>query len=62
MRSNNDNEFDNKALIQEILGLRLERARLLGYETHADFMLANRMAKEPANVYNLLDDHLGTGT
>ncbi len=54
MRSNNDNEFDNKAIIQEILGLRLERAHLLGYETHADYILANRMAKEPANVYNLL--------
>ena len=55
MRSNNDNEFDNKAIIQEILGLRLERARLLGYETHADYKLAMRMAKEPANVYNLLN-------
>ncbi len=55
MRSNNDNEFDNKAIIQEILGLRLERAHLLGYETHADYKLAMRMAKEPANVYNLLN-------
>ncbi len=54
MRSDNDNEFDNKPLIQEILGLRLERARLLGYETHADYKLANQMAKEPANVYKLL--------
>jgi len=54
MRSNNDNEYDNKAIIQEILGLRVERAHLLGYESHADYMLANRMAKEPANVYNLL--------
>ncbi len=53
-RSNNDNEFDNKTIIQKILGLRLERARLLEYDTHADYMLANRMAKEPANVYNLL--------
>lgn len=54
MRSNNDNEYDNKAIIQEILGLRLDRAHLLGYETHADYMLANRMAKQPTNVYNLL--------
>lgn len=54
MRSNNGNEYDNKAIIQEILGLRIERARLLGYETHSDYMLANRMAKKPANVYELL--------
>ncbi len=53
-RSNNDNEYDNKALIQEILRLRIERANLLGYKTHADYMLADRMAKEPGNVYNLL--------
>ncbi|MFH0759461.1 MAG: M3 family metallopeptidase [Bacteroidota bacterium] len=53
-RSNNDNEYDNKALIREILGLRIERAKLLGYKTHADYMLADRMAKEPGNVYNLL--------
>jgi len=55
MRSNNDNEYDNKALIQEILGLRIERANLLGYRTHADYMLEERMAKEPGNVYNLLN-------
>ena len=54
MRSNNGNEFDNKALIQEMLGLRIERANLLGYTTHAEYMLTDRMAKEPANVYDLL--------
>ena len=54
MRSNNDNEYDNKAIIAEIVSLRIERANLLGYETHADYNLAHRMAKEPANVYNLL--------
>ena len=53
-RSNNNNEFDNKAIIAEIVSLRIERANLLGYETHADYNLANRMAKEPANVYDLL--------
>ena len=47
MRSNNGNEYDNKAIIREILDLRIERARLLGYETHADYMLADRMAKKP---------------
>ena len=54
MRSNQGNEFDNNKMILEILELRLERARLLGYETHADFVLEERMAKEPSNVYELL--------
>lgn len=54
MRSNQGNEYDNNKMIVEILELRLERARLLGYETHSDFVLEERMAKEPANVYNLL--------
>ncbi len=54
MRSNHGNQYDNKEIIKEILDLRIERARLLGYETHADFMLEDRMAKEPANVYDLL--------
>ncbi len=54
MRSNRGNEYDNKAIIGEIMDLRIERANLLGYETHADFMLAERMAKKPENVYDLL--------
>ena len=54
MRSNQGNEYDNNKMIKEILELRLERARLLGYETHADFVLEERMAKEPSNVYDLL--------
>lgn len=54
MRSNHDNKYDNKQIIKEILDLRIERAQLLGYETHADFMLEDRMAKNPGNVYDLL--------
>lgn len=54
MRSNNGNEYDNNKLIAEILQLRIERANLLGYDTHADFVLEERMAKNPANVYKLL--------
>jgi len=53
-RANNGNERDNKLIIENMIKLRTERAQLLGYESHADYMLANRMAKEPANVYNLL--------
>jgi len=54
MRSNRGNEYDNNDLIKEILELRLERANLLGYDTHASYVLEERMAKEPANVYELL--------
>jgi peptidyl-dipeptidase Dcp len=54
MRSDNGNEYDNKEIIKEIVSLRIERANLLGYDTHAAFMLEDRMAGEPENVYNLL--------
>jgi peptidyl-dipeptidase Dcp len=54
MRCNQGNEHDNNEVIREILQLRLERANLLGYDSHADFVLEERMAKEPANVYELL--------
>jgi len=53
-RANNDNEFDNKEIIKKTIKLRTERARLLGYDTHADFVLEERMAKNPDGVYNLL--------
>ena len=54
MRSNNGNEHDNNKLITEILELRIERANLLGYETHAAYVLEERMSKKAANVYDLL--------
>ena len=46
---------DNKPLITEILALRLERAKLLGYPTHAHWRLQNTMAKTPEAVMSLLD-------
>ena len=55
-RGNNGNEHDNKEIIGKIVNLRLERANLLGYKTHADFVLEERMAKTPQNVFNLLND------
>lgn len=54
-RGNNGNEYDNNEIIKEIVSLRMERANLLGYKTHADFVLEDNMAKNPAGVYGLLD-------
>jgi peptidyl-dipeptidase Dcp len=54
-RADNNNEFDNKAVIDKIANLRLRKAKLLGYKTHAHFVLEENMAKNPENVYHLLD-------
>jgi peptidyl-dipeptidase Dcp len=54
MRGDNDNEWDNKEILREIVNLRLEKARLLGYETHADYVLTERMLDSPDKVYDLL--------
>ena len=55
MRGNNDNDKDNKAIVSEIVSLRAEKAKLLGYHTWADKVLANRMAASPKRVYDLMD-------
>lgn len=49
-----DGEYDNRRLSVEIVNLRLERARLLGYDTYADYTLETNMAKSPEKVYELL--------
>jgi peptidyl-dipeptidase Dcp len=54
MRCNNDNENDNKALINQYVNLRLQKANLMGFESWASFVVDNNMAKTPANVYDLL--------
>jgi peptidyl-dipeptidase Dcp len=54
-RGNNDNEYDNKEILSEIVKLRVKKAHLLGYETYADYELETRMAKEPKNVMDLLN-------
>lgn len=54
-RSDQDNEYDNKEIIKEIVGLRAERANILGYDTHADYVLSDNMAKTPAQVIEFLD-------
>jgi peptidyl-dipeptidase Dcp len=54
-RGDNRDEHDNNALITEILRLRAERAKLLGYQTHAHRALENTMAKTPARALELLE-------
>ncbi|MBK6965422.1 MAG: M3 family metallopeptidase [Bacteroidales bacterium] len=53
-RGNNGNKNDNKSLILQIVTLRLEKAKLLGYESHAAFILEENMAKNADNVEKLL--------
>ncbi len=55
MCGDNDNEKDNKEIIKEIVELRIERANLLGYASHADYVLADRMAGDAETVYSLLE-------
>lgn len=54
MRGDNNNKNDNKQNITQIVSLRLERAKLLGYLNHASFILDRNMAKTPEKVYDLL--------
>ena len=53
-----NNEFDNQEITLQIAKLRYERANLLGYETHAHFVLEERMAQHPNQVKTFLNDLL----
>ena len=52
------NEYDNQKNVIEIVNLRHERAQLLGYDTHAHFVLEERMAQTPAKVKDFLNELL----
>jgi len=54
-RANHGDASDNKAVLSRIAALRMKRAGLLGYKTHADYVLEENMAKTPAGVTRLLD-------
>jgi peptidyl-dipeptidase Dcp len=54
-RNDHNDQYDNKAVLARTAALRAERAQLLGYKTHADFVLEENMAKAPAAVYALLN-------
>ena len=54
-RGSNGNEFDNNVAAARSAVLRAERAKLLGHETFADYVLEKNMARTPQAVYALLD-------
>ena len=53
-----NDEFDNREIVKKIAGLRIERANLLGFATHADYVLDENMAKNPKTVNAFLKDLL----
>lgn len=54
-RGDNDNEYDNKELFMELMNLRQEQSRMLGFENYAQFFTDIQMAENPDNVYQFLD-------
>lgn len=54
-RGDNDNRYDNKEVIRQIARLRLEKARLLGYDSWSDFVISEQMARTPEAVFAQLD-------
>jgi len=58
-RGENGGATDNRALIAEMVTLRGERAKLLGFATYADYRLDDQMAKTPQAARNLLDEVWG---
>ncbi|EJX04995.1 peptidyl-dipeptidase Dcp [gut metagenome] len=58
-RGNNNNKNNNKKIITEIINLRLEKAKLLGFDCYSNFVLDNTMAKNSATVMNFLQNLWG---
>ncbi|MGD8727050.1 MAG: M3 family metallopeptidase [Gemmatimonadales bacterium] len=56
MKGDNDNEHDNKQIVARMAALRAERAALMGYPTHAHFVLSDNMAETPDRVLNFLTE------
>ena len=55
-RSNHNNDNDNKTIIKRLIELRLEKANLLGFKTHAAYKLQERMAETPEKVISFLEE------
>ncbi len=56
MRCSNGNENDNREVLAKMAALRYQRAKLMGFENHAAFVLDENMAKKPENVYHRLNE------
>ena len=54
-RGNNNNEFDNKKVAQEMTNLRIQRAQLFGFKNQAEYILDNNMAKTPEKAFEFLN-------
>jgi len=54
MKGDNDNQYDNKSTIARIARLRIERSKLLGYDSFADYALERNMAKTTEKVFEFL--------
>ncbi|MBE6195135.1 MAG: M3 family metallopeptidase [Rikenellaceae bacterium] len=55
-RCSNDNDHDNKAIINEMVRLRIEKANLLGYKSYSEYVTSEQMAGSPKAVYALLEE------
>ncbi|WP_299578371.1 M3 family metallopeptidase [uncultured Sunxiuqinia sp.] len=55
-KGNQGNAYDNNEIIHTLVNLKLEKAKLLGYQSHADYTLKRRMAETPERVMEFLDD------
>ena len=56
MKGDNDNSRDNKEIINRIINLRIERSKLLGYDSYAAYVLERNMAKTPEKVFDFLEE------
>ena len=56
MRCNNDNEYDNKQLAEDMARLRVEKAHLLGFKSYSHYVTDDQMAGTPEAVYGLLEE------
>jgi len=55
-RAFKDNDYNNEEIIHKIVNLRLEKANLLGFKSHADYVLSERMAETPEKVNSFLEE------